>query len=176
MGMMKKLLLLVLLVSQFAFGVTANKVWRIPSGATLPAWGPVNLADTTNAVTGSLPAASLESNANFGGNAVQENGKNLVVSGGNAATSLAVVTGSSTGNAGTTCSGFVGVGLTCNFNSSAGSRLAFLFTNSFASTPVCVSTLTSGSGGCAINDVSVSHVYLDSACSSTGSVICFGPR
>ena len=53
---MKHLLLAFLLISQFAFAVTGNKVWRIPSGGTLPAWGPVNLADGTNAITGALPS------------------------------------------------------------------------------------------------------------------------
>jgi hypothetical protein len=55
---MKKLFLAFLFVSQIGFAVTANKVWRIPSGATLPAWGPVNLADGTNAITGALPSKS----------------------------------------------------------------------------------------------------------------------
>lgn len=56
---MKKLFLAFLLVSQVGFAVTANKVWRVPSGGTLPAWGPVNLADGTNAVTGTLAAANV---------------------------------------------------------------------------------------------------------------------
>ena len=36
---MKKLFLLVLLVSQSVFGVTENFVWRVPDGAFLPTWG-----------------------------------------------------------------------------------------------------------------------------------------
>lgn len=57
---MKNILLAILFLSSIAaFGVTANKVWRVPSGATLPAWGPVNLADNTNAVTGILPYANM---------------------------------------------------------------------------------------------------------------------
>lgn len=58
---MKKLFLSFLLVSQFAYAITGNSVWRIPSGASLPTWGPVNLADATNAVTGILPKANLPS-------------------------------------------------------------------------------------------------------------------
>lgn len=56
---MRNLLFFTLLLSQACFGVTANKVWRVGSSATLPAWGPVNLADATNAVTGQLPRGNL---------------------------------------------------------------------------------------------------------------------
>lgn len=57
---MKKLLLVLCLLSTMAIGVTANKVWRVPtSGSTLGAWGPVNLSDNTNAVTGKLPSSNL---------------------------------------------------------------------------------------------------------------------
>lgn len=40
-------------------GVTGNSVWRVPNGGTLGAWGPVNLADSTNAVTGVLPEPNM---------------------------------------------------------------------------------------------------------------------
>ncbi len=55
---MKKLLLSFVLFSTLAVGVTANKVWRVPSGGTLPGWGAVNLADGTNAITGALASKS----------------------------------------------------------------------------------------------------------------------
>jgi hypothetical protein len=51
---MKKLFLTFLFVSQFSFAITSNSVWRIPSAGSLPSWGPVNLADGTNAITGAL--------------------------------------------------------------------------------------------------------------------------
>jgi hypothetical protein len=57
---MKNLLLLVLaLSSQLALAITNNQVWRIPNGGSIPSWGPINLADTVNAVTGLLPPTSL---------------------------------------------------------------------------------------------------------------------
>ena len=55
---MKKLLLFIFLIPILAFAVTGNKVWRVSPGGTLPSWGPINLADGTNAVTGALPAKS----------------------------------------------------------------------------------------------------------------------
>ena len=58
---MKNLFLLIAFISASAFGVTGNKVWRVPNGGSLPAWGPVNLADGTNAVTGQLSRANLPS-------------------------------------------------------------------------------------------------------------------
>lgn len=69
---MNKLFLVLLLLANSAFAVTANKVWRIPSGATLPAWGPVNLADGTNAITGqlaskaNLPALGIQKSSSSG--------------------------------------------------------------------------------------------------------------
>jgi hypothetical protein len=45
---------LLLIACQLSFGVTANKVWRVGIGGTLPSWGPINLADGTNAITGVL--------------------------------------------------------------------------------------------------------------------------
>jgi hypothetical protein len=58
---MRNLFLALLLTTSLCYGVTANKVWRIPIGGTKPSWGPINLADTTNAVTGILPQANLTS-------------------------------------------------------------------------------------------------------------------
>lgn len=55
---MRAILISILIVSQAAFGVTANKVWRVPSGGTLPSWGPVNLA-SSNAVTGQIARSNL---------------------------------------------------------------------------------------------------------------------
>jgi len=55
------LVLCMLLTSSSIFGVTAGKVWRVPPAGTKPSWGPVDLADTTNAVTGLLPRTSLAS-------------------------------------------------------------------------------------------------------------------
>jgi len=57
---MKKLILLLSIASSACFAVTGNKVWRIPSAGSLGAWGPVNLADSTNAITGLLPRANIE--------------------------------------------------------------------------------------------------------------------
>ncbi len=54
-----KYLLLSLIACHSVFAVTAGKVWRISTGATKPAWGPVNLADATNAITGLLPKANI---------------------------------------------------------------------------------------------------------------------
>lgn len=62
----------VLLTPTNAYSVTANRVWRIPPGGTVGAWGPVNLSDGTNAVTGSLaskanlPAAGISQTAGGG--------------------------------------------------------------------------------------------------------------
>lgn len=55
-----KHLLILALFTNLLFGVTGNKVWRVPNGATLPNWGAVNLADPINAVTGLLPVTNLE--------------------------------------------------------------------------------------------------------------------
>lgn len=46
------------LFSLAALGVGAGKVWRVPTGETVPAWGPVNLA-SSSAVTGTLARSSL---------------------------------------------------------------------------------------------------------------------
>jgi hypothetical protein len=54
---------LLVLTSAQAFGITANKVYRVPSGGSIPSWGPVNLADGTNAVTGQLPTANIADGA-----------------------------------------------------------------------------------------------------------------
>ncbi len=51
--------LLALLLSLPCYGVTANKIWRVPNGGTLPAWGPLNLAGGSVAVTGLLPRSNL---------------------------------------------------------------------------------------------------------------------
>ncbi len=48
---MKKIFLLLSLLSQLSFGLTANQVWRVPNGGTQAAWGAVNLASSA-AVTG----------------------------------------------------------------------------------------------------------------------------
>lgn len=56
---MKNLIVLLLALSQASFGITAGKVWRIPTAGTQPTWGPINLSDATNAVTGLLPKANL---------------------------------------------------------------------------------------------------------------------
>lgn len=53
---MRHLILFLALVSNLSYGVTGNSVWRIPSGGSLGAWGPVNLADGINAITGALPS------------------------------------------------------------------------------------------------------------------------
>lgn len=60
---MKNLLIALLMACSSAFGVTQNKVWRVPNGGTLPSWGAVNLA-STNAVAGLLGRANL-SNWNY---------------------------------------------------------------------------------------------------------------
>lgn len=51
--------LLALFLALPCYGVTANKIWRVPNGGTLPAWGPLNLAGGTAAVTGLLPVTSV---------------------------------------------------------------------------------------------------------------------
>lgn len=56
---MKNLIFGLLFLSTISLAVTGNMVWRVPNGATLPAWGPVRLSDNTNAVTGQLPRANL---------------------------------------------------------------------------------------------------------------------
>jgi hypothetical protein len=56
---MKNLILFLAVFSVTCFGVTSDKVWRIPSGGSLASWGPVNLsAGSPNAVTGQLPIAN----------------------------------------------------------------------------------------------------------------------
>lgn len=54
-----KRILFSLLLCQISFGITANKVLRVPPGGTVPSYGPVNLADAVNAVTGLLPRSSV---------------------------------------------------------------------------------------------------------------------
>lgn len=56
-----KLVYSLFFISTLAFAVTAGKVWRVPTGGTYGKWGPVNLADGTNAVTGTLGRANLPS-------------------------------------------------------------------------------------------------------------------
>lgn len=77
---MKKLLLTALVFSSALYAVTANKVWRIPTGGTVGAWGPIDLADTTNAVTGVLPGSSLGTNPLFSGTNAQVGTLPIVVS------------------------------------------------------------------------------------------------
>src|ERR1039458_7087888 len=55
---MKNLFFGLLIFSQFAFGITGNKVWRVPSGQSLGAWGPIQLGDNVNAVSGALAIAN----------------------------------------------------------------------------------------------------------------------
>lgn len=73
--MFKHIIFLSLILSTLGQGVTQDKVWRVPSGGTLPSWGAVNLAGTGNGVTGTLPvtkggtgAATLTANGILMGN------------------------------------------------------------------------------------------------------------
>ena len=52
----------VLFISSAAYSRTANQVYRMPSSGNLPAWGPVNLGDTTNAITGSITNNNIAAN------------------------------------------------------------------------------------------------------------------
>lgn len=56
-----RLVVAFLISCSFLYAVTAGKVWRVPTGGTHPGWGPVNLADGTNGVTGQLGRANLPS-------------------------------------------------------------------------------------------------------------------
>lgn len=98
--------------------------------------------DTSGNMSGAISIASgltgsnITSNVNLAGNAVQENGKNVIVSNTNAATSLCIVRGFVTGGAAIT----VGEGFTI---ASPGTGLyTVTFTTPFASTPVVTLTAT----------------------------------
>lgn len=133
---MKNLILGFFLLSQVCFARTANDVYRMPSSGNIPGWG---------TITGS----SVASSANFPGNTVQENGKNVVVSSSNATTSLAIVRGggsSISSNCGNTT---YGEGYSCNRTGTG--VFAITFTNAFSDTPVCTCSTSSNLAYCLIN-------------------------
>lgn len=71
---MKKIFFLLSLLPLLSFGVTAGKVWRVPTAGTIPSWGPINLDDATNAVNGTLATSNIDTNPNFSGSTVAKVG------------------------------------------------------------------------------------------------------
>jgi hypothetical protein len=168
---MKKLFLLLLIISQSAFAVTANKLWRIPSGGTLPGWGPANLADGTNAVTGILA---------FGNGGTGSSSITGLVS---SAVNLKTIRGGgSSAPSGGSCGTAIGEGYSC-IRSGTGD-LQVTFTSAFSDTPACV--CSGWSAPCVINLVhsspSTSFVgfqlsnYAGSGIDISWSFVCVGGR
>lgn len=85
---------------------------------------------TADLGTAQVTAAKIESNVNLAGNAVQENGRNLVVSNTNAAVSLAIVRGS---GAGVSTDVIAGEGFTIAFPTTG--QYIITFTTPFADVP-----------------------------------------
>lgn len=169
---MKQFLFFIFLISQIAFGVTAGKAWRVGTGKTQPSWGAINLADTTNAVTGTLPASSLGSNPNFTGVA-QTSSKNVVVSNTNGSSALAIVRGhNSTGCVTTFCGAFYGDGFTCVASNSC-KIFTMTFTHSYSTPPSC----TCAGGACSVTSTTgTAAVDFGASAPSLWSFICVGPR
>lgn len=173
---MKNLLIFFLFLSQTVFGVTAGKAWRVAPGASQPSWGAINLADTTNAVTGTLPASSLGTAPNFTGNA-QSNSKNVVVSASNSS-ALAIIRGNASSGgappAGTFCGAFNGEGFTC-LASVGTTNYTMTFTTAFSAGPSCTCTMSSGTCTIAI-PTTTSVVVVASVGAAHWQFICVGPR
>lgn len=101
--------------------------------------------------------ASLTNNPNFGGNAAQENGKNLVVSSANATNSLAVIRGA-VSNSGTILEG---EGFTVTNGGPGSTVYTINFNNSFSDTPVAVANInTPTSAGYIVLSCDSGHIYV----------------
>lgn len=121
---MKKLLLILALVPIIAWAVGQNKIWRVPNGGSVPSWGPLNLQGGSNALSGLLPATSM----NIDGTTLEDNlGQLRVKPGGITRTELSSTgeqISTSSGDFETASTSFVDVtNLSINFTSLTGRRV-----------------------------------------------------